>query len=59
MDDLRLETIVREHILKVLKLNKGNKSQTARDLEISLRGLRYKLAKYLGAEKNDCFESRK
>lgn len=42
----RLADVEREHILRVLEAEDGNRSRTARVLGISLRGLRYKLKAY-------------
>lgn len=42
----RLKDIEREHILRVLAGEGGNRSRTAKKLGISLRGLRYKLKAY-------------
>ncbi len=42
----RLGDVEREHILRVLEAEDGNRSRTARVLGISLRGLRYKLKAY-------------
>ena len=41
-----LAQVEKEYILKTLKSTGGNRSQTARLLGISLRGLRYKLKRY-------------
>ncbi len=45
-ESLRLAEVEKAHILRVLKLEGGNRTRTARALEISLRGLRYKLKDY-------------
>ena len=50
-ESLRLAEIEKAHILRVLELEKGNRTRTARSLGISLRGLRYKLKGY--AEEGD------
>ena len=43
---LRLAEVEKAHILRVLELEEGNRTRTARELGISLRGLRYKLKNY-------------
>ena len=51
-----LNLVIRNHIMTVLILNKGNKTHTARDLDISLRTLRTKVQLYhkqIAAEVND------
>ena len=46
LDDLTLETMERRHILAVLKMASGNKSEAARRLEISRKTLERKLRKW-------------
>ncbi len=43
---LKLAEVEREHILRVLEAEGGNRTNSARVLGISLRGLRYKLKDY-------------
>ncbi len=45
-----LAVVEKEHILRVLEMEGGNRSRTARILGISLRGLRYKLKAYAEQE---------
>ena len=45
-DDLTLETVERRHILAVLAMNSGNKSETARRLAISRKTLERKLRRW-------------
>ncbi len=44
--DNTLAVVKRDHVLKVLKINDGNRTYTALDLGISSRGLRYMLGNY-------------
>ena len=51
-----LSLVIRNHIMLVLAVNKGNKTHTARDLGISLRSVRTKVQAYkkqIAAEVND------
>lgn len=41
-----LEEVERQHIAAILQRNKGNRRETAEDLEISLRTLYYKIKQY-------------
>jgi DNA-binding NtrC family response regulator len=45
---LPLREVERRHILRTLQKVKGNRSEAARLLQISLRGLQYKLKDYVG-----------
>jgi len=45
-ETIRLEDLEREHILRILRLNKGQMGKTAEKLGITRHTLRYKLARY-------------
>lgn len=47
---VRLEDLEREHILRTLNRNKGNRTATATELGISLRTLYYRLSQYQQAD---------
>lgn len=49
---LTLEEVEKQVILKALSFYKGNKTQTAQSLEISVRTLYEKLAKYKEDQQN-------
>jgi transcriptional regulator with GAF, ATPase, and Fis domain len=48
-DDATLAEVVRTHIIRTLAHCGGNRTQAAKTLNISLRGLRNKLREYAGA----------
>ena len=48
-DDATLAEVVKTHIIRTLAHCGGNRTQAAKTLNISLRGLRNKLREYAGA----------
>ena len=49
---LRLREMEKQYILETLEQTRWNRAQAARLLGISVRGLQYKLQRYLGEDKN-------
>ena len=49
---LRLREVEKQYILDTLEQTRWNRAQAARLLGISVRGLQYKLQRYLGEDKN-------
>jgi two-component system response regulator PilR (NtrC family) len=49
---LRLREMEKQYILETLEQTRWNRAQAARLLGISIRGLQYKLQRYLGEDKN-------